>query len=86
MELEQSNDRQIIRWPELHRQIKKSRAQVWRDVRAGLFPAPIELGPNSVGWYQDEITEHLRTRPRRTYRAVLSLIILAVVLLAPAVA
>lgn len=48
----------------------KSRQQIWRDIRAGNFPAPIELGPNSVGWYEDEIDEWLASRPRRTYRTL----------------
>ncbi len=46
-----------------------SRVKVWRDVRDGLFPAPIVLGPNSVGWYEDEVEEWLASRPRRTYGA-----------------
>ncbi len=45
----------------------KSRITIWRDVKAGTFPAPIELGPNSVGWYEDEINDWLASRPRRTY-------------------
>ena len=48
----------------------KSRQQIWRDIRAGSFPAPIELGPNSVGWFADELEEWLASRPRRTYRAL----------------
>jgi predicted DNA-binding transcriptional regulator AlpA len=45
----------------------KSRVQLWRDVREGRFPPPIELGPNSVGWFEDEIDQWLASRPRRTY-------------------
>ena len=45
----------------------KSRVQNWRDVRAGLLPPPIELGPNSIGWFEDEIDAWLAARPRRTY-------------------
>ncbi len=47
----------------------RSRIQIYRDIKAGKFPAPIELGPNSVGWFEDEIDEHLASRPRRTYGA-----------------
>jgi predicted DNA-binding transcriptional regulator AlpA len=46
-----------------------SRTQIWRKVRDGTFPAPIELGPNSVGWFEDEVFAWLDTRPRRTYGA-----------------
>ena len=47
----------------------KSRIQLWRDIKAGKFPPPLELGPNSVGWYEDEIDDWLASRPRRTYGA-----------------
>ncbi|HUC61634.1 MAG TPA: AlpA family phage regulatory protein [Alphaproteobacteria bacterium] len=45
----------------------RSRVQLWRDIRADRFPAPIELGANSVAWFRDEVDEHLRNRPRRSY-------------------
>ena len=62
--------RKIIRGYKLIQEwVGKSRVQIYRDVKAGNFPAPIELGPNSVGWFEDEIVEHLATRPRRTYDA-----------------
>lgn len=48
----------------------KSRVQIWRDVRAGRFPAPLELGRNSVGWFEDEIDGWLASRPRRNYAPV----------------
>jgi predicted DNA-binding transcriptional regulator AlpA len=47
----------------------KSRVQIWRDVRAEVFPPPFELGPNSVAWFEDEIDAWLAARPRRTYGA-----------------
>jgi prophage regulatory protein len=47
----------------------KSRVQLWRDVRARRFPAPVELGPNSIGWFRREIEAWMLERPRRTYRA-----------------
>jgi predicted DNA-binding transcriptional regulator AlpA len=47
----------------------RSRSQNWRDVRDGKLPAPIEIGPNSVAWFEDEIDEWLASRPRQTYRA-----------------
>ena len=50
--------RKIIRLPEVQERIPKSRTQIWRDVRAGKFPAPVSLGPNSIGWYSDEIDEY----------------------------
>jgi predicted DNA-binding transcriptional regulator AlpA len=54
-------------WAGAERLSGKSRVQLWRDVRAGRFPAPIELGPNAIGWFRAEIDEWLASRPRRTY-------------------
>ncbi len=65
-----STPRKIVRgYKRVEDQIGKSRVQIWRDIKAGLFPAPLELGPNSVGWYQDEIDSWLKSRTRRHYGA-----------------
>jgi predicted DNA-binding transcriptional regulator AlpA len=45
----------------------RSIPQLKRDVKAGRFPAPIELGPNSIGWFEDWLDDWLLTRPRRRY-------------------
>ncbi len=63
----QTVGRVILRWPEVHRRRKKSRTQTWRDVRAGTFPAPVQIGPNSVGWYEDEVEANLASLPRVDY-------------------
>jgi predicted DNA-binding transcriptional regulator AlpA len=60
----------IVRgWAGAERLSGKGRVQLWRDVRAGKFPAPIELGPNAIGWFRTEIDAWLASRPRRTYCA-----------------
>jgi predicted DNA-binding transcriptional regulator AlpA len=60
--------RKIIRgWRGLSARNGKSSTQNRRDVRAGKLPTPVELGPNSIGWYEDEIDAHLANLPRRTY-------------------
>ena len=64
-------ERRLIRgWSGAEKKTGKSRVQLWRDVRDGKFPAPIELGPNSVAWFEDEIDDWLAARPRRTYSSV----------------
>ena len=45
----------------------RSRTQIWRDIKAGLLPPPIELGPNSRAWFDDEIDSNVAARPRRIY-------------------
>ena len=69
MALQQSPPHKILRPKEVFERVKKSRVTLWRDVRAGTFPPPIQLGPNSIGWYEHEIEHWLESRPRRTYGA-----------------
>ena len=38
---------------------RKSRSTVWRWVKAGTFPAPHRIGPNSIAWLESEIVEWL---------------------------
>ena len=64
--------RRILRSPEVEDRTQRSRVQCWRDIKAGKFPAPVQLGPNSVGWFEDEIDAWLAARPRRMYRAPVS--------------
>ncbi len=61
--------RRVIREPEVKKKTHTSRTTRWRKVRRGLFPAPVELGPNSIGWFEDEVEAWLAARPRRNYGA-----------------
>lgn len=56
--------RQLVRWPELRRLVARSRAQIWRDERAGKFPKRVRIGPNAVGWFADEIAAFQEKLPR----------------------
>lgn len=57
-------------WHGICLEVRKSRVQLWRDIRAGRFPPPIELGPNSVAWYGAEVRAWKASRPRRRYGAM----------------
>ena len=61
--------RRILRPKGVTEKIDRSRVQIWRDVRAGRFPAPIQLGPNAIGWFEDEIDDWLASRPRVNWAA-----------------
>jgi prophage regulatory protein len=54
-------------WAGICAEVRKSRVQLWRDIRAGRFPAPIELGPNSIAWLRSEVEDWKASCPRRTY-------------------
>ncbi len=47
--------KRIIRKPELFSKIGLSDCTIWRMEKAGRFPQRIQLGGNSVGWFNDEI-------------------------------
>ena len=59
----------MLRPPEVMARTGLSRTTIWRRVRAGTFPAPSELGQNSIGWSERSISLWLENRPRRTYGA-----------------
>ena len=67
MSIEQSPARQIVREREVSRLTGKSRTTLWRDVRAGLFPAPVVIGPNSKGYFLDEVVQWQERLARITY-------------------
>lgn len=62
-------DTKMLRAHEVMARTGLSRVTIWRRVRAGTFPAPSELGANSIGWPESEISAWLESRPRRTYGA-----------------
>lgn len=41
----------------------RSATSLWRDVRAGSFPQPRQVGPGRVGWLQSEVMAWLESRP-----------------------
>ena len=56
---------QIVRKPELCRNLGISPVTLWRWTQRKGFPAPIKLGPNSVGWIEAEIDLAQVDRVRR---------------------
>lgn len=59
-------------WAGITAEVHKSRVQLWRDIKSGRFPPPIETGPNSIAWYRSEVQAWKMSRPRRTYGAAQS--------------
>ena len=41
-----------------------SRVTIWREEKAGRFPARVQITANRIGWIGSEIKHHLETRPR----------------------
>jgi prophage regulatory protein len=40
---------------DVSKKVNLSTSTIWRGVRDGWFPPPIELSPNRVGWIESEI-------------------------------
>ena len=54
----------ILRMPEVVRMTGLSKATIHRRYRAGTFPRPLRLGPQSIGWRRAEVLKWLRACPR----------------------
>lgn len=57
----------MLRFSDVIERTGLSRTTIWRKVRAGTFPAPVQLGLNSVGWPESEVDTWVSERPRVTY-------------------
>ena len=52
----------IISRKELARRVPYSPVQIWRLEKGGKFPRRIQLGPNRIGWVEEEVEAWLRER------------------------
>ncbi len=53
----------LLRQREVLALVKVSRPTLWSWRRAGTFPAPIRLGPNTIAWRQSDVEAWLKKRP-----------------------
>lgn len=54
----------FLRLPEVEKASGKKRSTIYRDIAAGTFPAPYDLGNGrSVGWLSTEISAWILSRP-----------------------
>lgn len=56
--------RRILRQPTVVERVGVHATTIYRWERAGLFPARVQLGPNSIGWYADEVDAWMNERHR----------------------
>jgi prophage regulatory protein len=54
----------ILRKPAVLAKTGLSYPTIYRHIQAGTFPQQVELGPNSVGWIEEEIDAWIKSRPR----------------------
>jgi prophage regulatory protein len=58
----------MLRRPEVELMTGRSRSSIYRDIRAGLFPAATRIGRNAIGWPQSVIEGWLLSRSSSEHR------------------
>jgi prophage regulatory protein len=53
----------ICRTIEVEALVGANRGTIWRWVKTGQFPRPLQLGPRAVGWRHSDILEWIASRP-----------------------
>lgn len=59
----------LIRRPEVRRLTGLSDTTIWRKYRAGEFPKPIAIGPNSVAWEERAVLAWIDARIEQSRKA-----------------
>ena len=54
----------LLRRPEVEQRCGLSKASIYREMRAGRFPLPVKVSPQSVRWHEGEIADWVESRPR----------------------
>ncbi len=63
------SDVRILRSQEVRERTGLKRTTIHNLVKDGKFPAPINIAGNRSGWYESEILEWMKSRPRKGQRA-----------------
>ncbi|MFO1036310.1 MAG: AlpA family phage regulatory protein [Geminicoccaceae bacterium] len=54
----------LLRYEQVHERVPYTRQHLSRLEKAGSFPRRVQIGPNSVGWFEHEVEEWLANLPR----------------------
>jgi prophage regulatory protein len=54
----------ILRKPAVLAKTGLSYPTIYRHIQAGIFPQQVELGPNLVGWIEEEVDAWIASRRR----------------------
>ena len=58
---------EMLRMTDVLKRTGMSRTSLYRKLRVGAFPTPLELSSNAIGWHAHEVDDWIGSRPRRTY-------------------
>lgn len=54
----------FLRCPQVQERYAVSKKWIYENMRRGLFPRPVRIGPNSVRWRTADLEEWERSRPQ----------------------
>jgi len=49
----------LIKLPEVVRRTAKSKGEIYKQMRRGIFPRPVKFGRRSVAWVEEEIDAYV---------------------------
>ena len=52
----------ILRRKQVEHRTGHGRTAIYRGIADGTFPAPIKIGPRSVGWLESEVSDWIKAR------------------------
>ena len=52
----------ILRRPQVQQRTGLSRSTLYQYIKAGEFPASIQLGPRAVGWLESDVSDWISAR------------------------
>jgi prophage regulatory protein len=55
----------LLTMNEVIQRTRLSRSTIYRKMKAGTFPAPLDLSENRIGWMESEIETWVGSRKRR---------------------
>jgi prophage regulatory protein len=58
----------LLRKPAVLKKTGLSYPTIYRKMQSGTFPLPVQLGPNSVAWIEEEIDDWSAARPRASIK------------------
>ena len=56
--------RRVLRLKGVKEATGLSRSSIYALRKRGLFPPSVKIGPKAVGWFEDEVLDYLKSRPR----------------------
>ncbi len=54
----------LLRLPQVESTCGLKKSAIYVRIKEGTFPLPVRLGPKSVAWRSDEVSQWVESRPR----------------------